>query len=176
MLPSPPAHLLRISLRRYPRRGLNRQVLLAAAGLAAGLFSGCTSPVVSAPPVEKSAAPTAAGTKVTQFKLDRLKKGMTGSDILAAWGQPEERRPMTTPSGKADIWVYHHVLRSNQRQVATSTHLVTVFDGLTNGTKEIPEAVYSLETIDTVRTTNLLVYQDRLLEWNVSEDNVKKFN
>jgi hypothetical protein len=47
---------------------------------------------------------------------------------------------------------------------------------LTNGTKEIPEAVYSLETIDTVRTTNLLVYQDRLLEWNVSEDNVKKFN
>ena len=175
MLPSPPADLLRISLRRFPRRGLNRQILLAAAGLVAGLFSGCASPVDSAPPVEKAAAPTPAGTRVTRFKIDRLKKGMTGFDIIAAWGQPEERRPMTTPSGRADIWVYHQVLRSNQRQVATSTHLVTVFDGLTNGTKEIPESVYSLETIDTVRTTELLIFQDRLLEWKVSEDNVKRF-
>ena len=175
MLPSPPADLLRISLRRFPRRGLNRQILLAAAGLAAGLFAGCAAPAPSSPPVGKSAAPAPAGTATTQFKLDRLRKGMTGAETLAQWGEPAERRTMTTPTGTADIWVYHHVLRSNQRQVATSTHLVTVFDGLTNGTKEIPESVYSLETIDTVRTTELLIFQDRLLEWKVSEDTVKRF-
>jgi len=175
MFQSPPAHLLRISLRRFPRRGLTRPVLLAAAGLVAGLFSGCSSPAVSAPPVAKSAAPAPAGTATVQFKLDRLRKGMTGAETLAQWGEPVERRPMATPSGTGDIWVYHHVLRSNQRQVATSTHLVPVFDGLTNGIKEIREAVYSLETIDTVRTTQLLFFQDRLLEWKVSEDTVKRF-
>lgn len=83
---------------------------------------------------------------------------------------------MTTAAGTGDIWIYRHVLRTNQRQVATDTRLVPVFDALTNGMKEIPEAVYSLETVDTVRTTRLLFYQDRLLEWNVKEGSEKRFN
>jgi outer membrane protein assembly factor BamE (lipoprotein component of BamABCDE complex) len=150
--------------------------VLAAAGLAAALLSGCATPSTSPPPVQTSAAPAPAGTVPTPPTLDFLHQGMTGAAVITQWGQPAERQPMTTAAGTGDIWIYRHVLRTNQRQVATDTRLVPVFDALTNGMKEIPEAVYSLETVDTVRTTRLLFYQDRLLEWNVKEGSEKRFN
>ena len=169
LLPShdQPNWLLR---RRCPAADLRRHAWLAAASLAAGLLAGCTAPVA------KPAAPVPAGVSYSPATLDNLRKGMPAAEVIAQWGKPEKQEKLESPAGFADIWIYHHVVRSNQRQVATSTQLVPVFDSLSNGVKSVPEPIYSEETVETVRRSELLMFQDRLVEWKASEEIRKRLN
>ncbi len=138
---------------------------------AAGLFVGCAGPPAPSAPSTK---PVASGTAPVPVTLDNLRKGMTAAEIVGQWGKPDEQRTLQTAAGAANIWVYRRVVHSYQRQVATSTQLVPVFDPLTGGVKEMPEVVYSQELVETVRTSELLVFQDHLVDWKVSEENQKR--
>lgn len=146
---------------------------LAAVGLAAGLLAGCTAPAVSSTPVEQPAVQVPLGVTYSPVALDPLKKGMTTAEVIALWGQPEKQQHMHHDAGAADIWIYHHVISSYQRQVATSTQLVPVFDSFTNATKNVPEAVYSQERVQITQTAELLIIKDRLIEWKVTDESSK---
>lgn len=146
---------------------------LAAVGLTAGLLAGCAAPAVSSTPVKQPTRQVPLGVAYSPVTLDTLKKGMTTAEVIALWGQPEKQQHMHHDVGAADIWIYHHVVGSYQRQVATSTQLVPVFDSFTNATKNVPEAVYSQEKVEIIRTSELLIFKDRLIEWKVSEEGTK---
>lgn len=148
---------------------LNLTVCLAVAGL----LAGCTAPAVSSAPVEPPAVQIPLGVTYSPVTLDPLKKGMTTAEVIGLWGQPEKQQHLHHDAGAADIWTYHHVVSSYQRQVASSTQLVPVFDSFTNGTKNVPEAVYSQERVQIIRTVELLIFKDRLLEWKVTDESSK---
>ena len=159
--------------RRRQPAGMSLTAFLAA-GLVAGLLAGCVAPAAPSPRAEKPAVPVPLGVAYSPVTLDPLKKGMTTAEVIALWDHPAEQRVMQTKAGAAEIWVYHHVVSSYQRQVATSTQLVPVFDSFTNGTKNVPEAVYSQERVQIIRKSELLIIKDRLIEWKVTEESVKQ--
>jgi outer membrane protein assembly factor BamE (lipoprotein component of BamABCDE complex) len=154
---------------------MRRSAFLAAASLAAGLLAGCATPAAPAPRAEvhQPGAQVPLGVAYSPVTLDPLKKGMTTAEVIALWGQPEKLQHMHHDAGAADIWTYHHVISSYQRQVATSTQLVPVFDSFTNGTKNVPEAVYSQERVQITQTAELLIFKERLIEWKVIDESSK---
>jgi hypothetical protein len=152
---------------------MNKNTHLAFLSLTAGFLAGCAA--TPEPGAKASPPPPAAGVSTAQsISPDGIVKGMTAAEVLARWGQPVEKRPLSTSAGDAEVWVYRRIIGTYQRQVATATRMVPVFDPLTGGTKEVPEAVYSQEVVSTFRVSELLIFRDRLIEWHVSQETKKK--
>lgn len=150
---------------------MKRNLPPAFLGLIAVILAGCaTSPERPAP--SRSAGASAAP---APDRLDNLKKGMTTAELVAQWGQPAEKKTLKS-STDAEVWTYRQVTGSYQDQVATGTHLVPRVDPITGVQSDSPEPVYSQQTIEVVRTSDLLIYQGKLVEWKVRDEKRTKLH
>lgn len=141
---------------------MKRNLLPAFLCLIAGILSGCAT-------VPERAAPPSAAAATAPDKLVNLQKGMTTAALVAQWGQPAEKKTLKS-SNEAEVWTYRQVTGSYQDQVATGTRMVPRVDPITGVQSDSPEPIYSQQTIEVVRTSDLLIYQGKLVEWKVRDE------
>ena len=94
-----------------------------------------------------------------------LKKGMTGAELRQAWGEPVKIAPFTAPEGKAEVWTYHRTTDAGTRQVQSGMREVPYHDPFTGAVGTIQEPVYSQEIVTWADEIELLMFQDRIVEW-----------
>lgn len=130
-----------------------------------GLLAGCSTPV------PQSNAPTATRDEVSPQpnKLSELKKGMSANEVVALLGQPSERKQEQVTPVHVEVWTYI-IVSTEQREVAISTRDVPYIDPFSGAQKTMKEPVYAQETTKTTLKVDLLVIEDRLIEWKVKKD------
>lgn len=131
--------------------------------LAAGL-AGCTNTPSSAPSASAAAAAPAAANSIA-VDGTHLHKGDTADKLLAAVGEPDERKPFRADEIAAEVWIYKRRIPGAVRQVPSSTRDVPYVDPLTGNMRMLQEPVYSNERTTFDETTELLLINGQLAEW-----------
>lgn len=161
-----------------------------AAGLVAAVFlGGCVTEPSSSkshenagPAVDAASTPAAANAPALDPKLDPAKnpraiaKGMTADEVLRRLGEPAEKRPMTTPAGQAEVWVYRRKVGTVRRQTATDIEEIPYVDIATGQVRTVPQPKYSMETIDVEEDTSLLIFDGKLIEWKQMTADSRRFH
>lgn len=135
--------------------------ILAGSILFVCLQAGCAnSPTTADQPATKPASAIAE-----TGPLPGLKVGMTAELIRKQLGAPVEIKPMESPVGKAEVWVYNIERTVDTTQVATSTRDMPAFTITMSGpgTVNVPEPVYSLADKKQDITLSLLMLNGRLI-------------
>ena len=145
--------------------------IMAAVGLAGCSQTAGVSP--AATPATSANVNTASDTA----KPPRvITKGMDGDEIVRRIGKPSEIRPMETPEGHAEIWVYRRNAGVESTLTATGVTQTPVADPLTGARFFVPEPSYSQERKEMLETTNLLMFEGKLLEWTRMVEGKRTFN
>ena len=140
---------------------------LTVLALVAGFTCG---PVVSAADHEIAAATPATPSTEKSAKNPHgwpvLKKGMPADEVIRSIGKPESIKPMQTPEGKAEVWIYRRVANSVSRQAAVTTESVPAFNGIgvgndSSGSVTIPS--YRMEHITVYQVSSLLMFDGKLV-------------
>lgn len=128
--------------------------LLATVSLTA-FFAGCSNP--PAPPSAAAADPAAPPRVIA--------KGMSADEILRRIGKPTEVRPIDSPEGQAEIWIYRRPAGHTTQQTAATVHEIPVVNPYTGVIRMLNEPTYSLDTVDLLESTSLLIYNGKMVEW-----------
>jgi hypothetical protein len=142
-----------------------------AMGCVASVLAGC-----AATPAPAARPNPAAVANAPAKAFEALWKGMTAAAVRELVGEPAETRPFNAGGLDGQVWVYH-------RTVSDTTNLVAV------GTQEVPsiasgpakligtqEPIYQSETVVVAETIELLMIDDRLIEWKQSRQAKRSFN
>jgi hypothetical protein len=150
---------------------------LATAMLALGVtaFGGT-------PPADSGNPP--AGAKPAAAPADKpeaaLKADMPAEMVQQIMGQPVEVKPMKTPSGHAEIWVYKRVVgqRVDRQEIATIPVVETVVgsDGKAYQHTVGQTIQYGDVHITTEETLELLMFNDHFVTGKVSRRDVKHYD
>ena len=155
------------------KRQYSAIVLLAAA--LAWPVAAQTAPVAPA-----SNAPNPAPASVATPGKPALDKGMTGEEIVALIGKPAEVKPMTVGDGKAEVWTYRRLVRTDVRQVATQMESVPIEAGVSREGKmyetSVQQPVYKLEHIQVYQVTALLMFEGKLVRAKQWQEKTSTFN
>jgi hypothetical protein len=140
---------------------------LIAASLIA-LLAGCATPPT---PASDTGARPAASAKTADLNGPEatLKKGMPAEAARAIMGEPSETRPMKTPAGQAEIWVYRRRIQGAVQQVMVgmkSTPIVTVNNNTGQATvlQTIDEPILRQQAEIIEETVNLLIFDGKYIE------------
>ena len=85
-----------------------------------------------------------------------LQKGMTADAVKQIMGEPAEIKPMPSPTGKAEVWVYHRRSNGATRQIQVGTQMGE-----------------QIEIID--QTISLLMFEGRLMEQKQSTQTLLEY-
>jgi hypothetical protein len=130
-------------------------MLLATALFAPLMLGGCAT----------SATPDATREREAQTLASVLQKGMTPEEVRALLGEPVQVRPVQSPAGKAERWVYRRRGGQVVNLQQTSTQDVPFVDPITGETRTMAEPVYSHVTTTVIEETHLLWVNGRLETW-----------
>ncbi|MDD2762432.1 MAG: hypothetical protein PHE83_00505 [Opitutaceae bacterium] len=143
----------------------HRYLTLIPAALAVLLVSCSTT---STPSASTGAAPPPAVTAVGNGPESKLQKGMPAEAVKRLMGEPDEITRMQSPTGKAEVWVYHRTIRGAQQQVPAGTRStpVTVKDseGRDRLVTTIVETSYRQQVEIIEETIRLLMFDGKYLE------------
>jgi outer membrane protein assembly factor BamE (lipoprotein component of BamABCDE complex) len=136
------------------------------------LLAGCaSSPTTSSSTSDNSgASPTMTAT--TDSPETTLQKGMTADAVKAIMGDPVEIRPMKSPAGNAEIWVYRRSTRGATLQVQVGTKSTPITT--TNSTGQsmvlqtIDEPILRQQTEIIDETIYLLIFNGNFQQLNRS--------
>lgn len=146
----------------FPRMRTSQTALTILLGLAAAGLTIHAEPA-SAQPAQGQAPQQKAP------KGPVLMKGMTAEQIVAAIGQPQEKKTMKVPEGstdKAETWVYRQEIGTHEVQVATGTQQVAAYVGMGMGNDALgstPQIVFTNKTVTVYRVTSLLMVNGQLV-------------
>jgi|GEM_PF-945106 len=144
--------------------------------IAVGL-AGCTQTTGVAPATPAATAAARSTSTSEPAKATRvITKGMEGDEILRRIGKPTEIRPMESPSGHAEVWVYRRPAGTESGLTATTVVQTPVADPLTGVQFTVPEPSYSQETRELIETTNLLMFDGKLTEWTRTVEAKRSFH
>lgn len=130
-------------------------VLLLLGPLLLGLaLSGCNT--------ETGAGP-APGPPPAAFAA--LQKGQTAAQVRALLGEPVESKPYPAGGLVGEVWVYHRKISERDQEVPIGSREVPVTNPLTGVTSMANEPVYATQTITVIETVELLMVEQRLIEW-----------
>ena len=152
---------------------------LIAATLIA-LLAGCAS--TTTPPSATGAHPPASDTTADLNGPETtLQKGMAAAAARAIMGEPSEIRPMQSPSGPAEIWVYHRRIqgRIQQVMVGVKSTPMTSYNNTTGQTtilRTIDEPILRQQTEVIEETINLLIFDGKYIEQTRSAQRHLEFN
>ncbi len=151
---------------------------MAAAALIA-LLAGCASAPPPSPGVGDRSAASPATTAPSGPEAT-LQKGMTAEAVRAIMGEPSETKPMKTPAGQAEIWIYHRKTQGSVQQVMVgmkSTPITTVNNNTGQATvlQTIDEPILRQQTEIFEETVNLLIFDGRFIEQSRSVQRHLKF-
>ncbi len=157
--------------------GMNANYLfLCGVSAAAVLGGGCTHATGMA---EAGRSPTVAQGSMESADATPprvIAKGMEGEEIVRRIGKPSEIRPVDTPDGRAEIWVYRRNAGQDTTLSATTVSQRLVIHPLTGAHFTVPEPSYSTERRELLETTNLLLYEGKLAEWTRTVEAKRSYN
>ena len=90
---------------------------------------------------------------------------MTAEQVRALLGQPAVVRPMASPQGSAEVWIYRRAISAGVNLVATQTQEIPATNPLTGQQTTMPEPVYSQESRTVEQELQLLMYDGKLVRW-----------
>ena len=133
------------------------------------LLAGCASTPTSSPVAgDHSAANTT--TTAPDGPESTLQKGMTAEAAKAIMGEPNEIKPMKTPAGKAEIWIYRRRVQGSVQQIMVGMKSTPIMTTNSNGqmvaTQTIDEPILRQQTEIIDETINLLMFDGKYTEQN----------
>ena len=154
---------------RHLLRSISLLPLLALAALAATPDKGDREAVAARPPALAADKPEST-----------LKQAMTAEEVRRIMGAPEDTRPMKTPTGKAEIWVFRREVGRHVDRLPIGSIPLTSTSVGSDGqahTETIGETIqYADVHIVTVETVELLMFNDHYLTHKVTRQEVKHYN
>jgi hypothetical protein len=131
------------------------------------LLAGCASTPTSSPVAgDRSAANSTMNAPGDPESA--LQKGMTAEAVKAIMGEPSEIKPMKSPAGLAEIWIYHRKIQGNVQQVMVgmkSTPITSISStGQTSIIQSIDEPILRQQTEIIEETVNLLIFEGKYIE------------
>ncbi len=129
-------------------------------------LAGCSSMPPPSPAKDAGAGSTVAA--VGDGPEHTLQKGMTAEAVKRIMGEPAEIKPMPSPTGKAEIWVYHRTSSAPNQQVQVGTRSTAVTtiggDGQAHVAQTIEEPVFAQQIQIVEETISLLMFDGKLVE------------
>lgn len=153
-----------------------KYLLLCGLGAAAALAAGCTHGGGVAETGNSLATVQGEASSDTMTPPRVIIKGMEGEEIVRRIGKPTEIRPLETPEGRAEVWIYRRNAGQDSTLNATTVTQRLVIHPLTGVHYTVPEPSYSMERREFLETTNLLIYDGRLAEWTRVVESKRSYN
>lgn len=143
--------------------------------VAALLFTAPTSSAAeTAAPVSETPS---LSTDAAKPAKPSLQKGMDAATIIRIIGKPEQIKPMNSPEGKAETWIYRRLLSRTVTQQATGTREMPSFDGsIGNQLGSRSEVVYTNVMVETYQVTHLLMFNDQLVVAKQWREQTRSYN
>jgi len=140
--------------------------LLSAAAIA--LLAACASTSVAPGGGARPAAATGLSAPAAGPE-GSLAKGMTADTVRRIMGAPSEVRPMASPSGRAEVWLYRRTTPGGTRQVQVGSRTIPIqtttdANGLTRVAQSIEEPIFQQEYEYFDEQVRLLIFNDQLVE------------
>jgi len=104
-----------------------------------------------------------------------LAKGMTAEQVLQIAGKPAEIKPLSSPEGKAEKWIYRRTVDRLTRPLATGVTHVPAYKGAALPEGAVPELSFSVERITIYEVTALLMFDSKLVmakQWRETSRNI----
>jgi hypothetical protein len=135
------------------------------------LLAACASAPREA--AQPTPAPAPTRTPTAEEKRQNLRKGMTETEIRAAWGEPKAVHP-----GKPGetVLIYEFKVLSAQNMVASSMVEVPNYDPINGAYKPVMEPVLAPQNVTVTQTIVLLLVEDRLTGWTRQLGEQRTFN
>jgi outer membrane protein assembly factor BamE (lipoprotein component of BamABCDE complex) len=133
----------------------------------AALLVGCTNVPSSTAPVGASAGSSPTATAVSNGPERALQKGMTAEEVKHIMGEPAEIKPMESPTGKAEVWVYHRTVFGHVEQVQVGSQVLKDSTSGSDGNvhtmtlAEVP--IYKQAVHKDLETISLLMFDGRFI-------------
>jgi outer membrane protein assembly factor BamE (lipoprotein component of BamABCDE complex) len=131
------------------------------------LLAGCASTPSSSPVAGDHSAANSTMTAPGDPE-STLQKGMTAEAVRAIMGEPSEIKPMKSPAGQAEIWIYHRKTQGGVQQVMVgmkSTPITSISStGQTSIIQSIDEPILRQQTEIIEETVNLLIFEGKFVE------------
>ena len=97
-----------------------------------------------------------------------LQKGMPAEAVKRIMGEPAETKPMASPTGKAEVWVYHRTRSAPNQQVQIGTRFTNITtiggDGQAHVARTIEEPVFAQQIEIVEVTVRLLLFDGKYVE------------
>jgi hypothetical protein len=154
---------------------MHRNISLVVVGLFVALLAGCASTTASDAGRPGPAQAGAANTGTLQMPLDGLQKGMTTEQVRNLWGKPEQIRPLKAGAQSGEVWVYRRPVSQTVQEVPMRMQEIPYVDPMTGQTKMIKEPVYEQQHIVLIETTELLMFEGRLINWKKSQKEERSY-
>lgn len=90
---------------------------------------------------------------------------MSQEEVRALLGEPAQIRPLQSPAGNAERWIYRRPREQAVNLQQTSTQAVPYVDPITGEMRTISEPVYSQVTTTVIEETHLLWIKGELEMW-----------
>ncbi|HUL54190.1 MAG TPA: hypothetical protein VLT83_12340 [Opitutaceae bacterium] len=136
------------------------------------LLAGCASAPAPTAPAAAGPASTAAAARLPSGPEATLQKGMTAAMVKRIMGEPGEVRPMNSPAGKAETWVYHRTTRGPMQQIVVGSRPIDMAgigtDAQAHVMGRVEEPIIRQETPVIEETINLLMFDDQFIEQSKS--------
>jgi hypothetical protein len=144
-------------------------------GLFVALLAGCASTTASDTSRPGPVPAGGAKTGTNQISLGELQKGMTTEQVRNLWGKPEEVRLLKAGAQSGEVWVYRRPVSETMEEVPVRMQEIPYVDPLTGQTKMIKEPVYEQQSVVLIETTELLMFEGRLINWKQSQKEERSF-
>jgi hypothetical protein len=117
-------------------------------------FLGCATP---------APGPTAA-----PDHFAALEKGLPAAQVIALLGAPAATKPFSTAALNAEVWTYRRKISETVTQVPIRTTDIPYINPRTGQMDTRPEPVYENQHLFVIETVELLIVEQRLIEWKRS--------
>ena len=127
----------------------------------------CTNVPSPTAPVGTGAGSGPTATAISDGPERALQNGMTAEEVKHIMGEPAEIKPMESPTGKAEVWVYHRTVFVHVEQVQIGAEVIkdstSGSDGMvhTGTLAEVP--IYKQAVHKDLETISLLMFDGKFI-------------